>query len=353
MVSIRRVSKRCIGNDICQFAAFRYTSEWSVLSVLPSIAYTDYVLCSMASYCSYLGLSNMISFFTSWFPYSILIYHKASLTCIDSLISQVPNLTSLNLSDCPNIRTLAPLATALEMQQDQSRNQQDHDVDGGPLHEPPIRRTLSLRHLWVRGCNLSRMSREEWSDVFDALAESSGPLERLTLSRNNMSFLHKGVGKLKRLTYLFIEDNNAGTSCGTMESNDEPRGSVSSSGFAIPDELGNLTSLRFISLCSNDVTALPRTMGRLNDNCDVYLHRNPNLKYPPPEYQRSIKTMRRFFHQERMALLRGAVLFMPHCKRARWRANERLYQPGGWGYEVCKERFEESVRRTSITLLSD
>eukprot|EP00957_Ditylum_brightwellii_P127959 9758874-Ditylum_brightwellii.AAC.1 len=59
--------------------------------------------------------------------------------------------------------------------------------------------------------------------------------------------------------------------------------------------------------------------------------------------------MRQFFHQERMKLLRGSVLLIPHLTRARWRALERLYQPGGSGYFGCKERFEETVRRTSIT----
>mmetsp|Transcript_1728 Transcript_1728/g.3692 ORF Transcript_1728/g.3692 Transcript_1728/m.3692 type:complete len:458 (-) Transcript_1728:90-1463(-) len=269
------------------------------------------------------------------------VRQNASLTCIDSLISQLPHLTSLNLSDCPNIRTLAPLASALSIVEDGNTDDLNLEEFAGNR----FRHTLNLRHLWVRGCNLSFMSKEEWANVFDALAESSGPLERLTLSRNSMSYLHGNIGKLKRLNYLFVEDNHAGggTKNGTNISN----------GFEIPDELGNLSSLRFVSFCGNNVTSLPRTMGRLNDNCDVYLHRNLNLIYPPQMYQRSVKTMRRFFHEERMALLRGAVMFMPHCKRARWRANERLYRPGGWGYVVCKERFEESARRTSISLVGD
>ena len=54
-----------------------------------------------------------------------------------------------------------------------------------------------------------------------------------------------------------------------------------------------------------------------------------------------------------MVLLRGTVLFLPHFERARWRANERLYRPGGWGYWACKERFEEITRRDSITLMGD
>ena len=260
---------------------------------------------------------------------------KASLRCIDSLTSQLPHLTSLNLSDCPNITTLAPLA---------------------------ISQVLNLRHLWVRGCNLSSMSREEWASVFDTLAES--PLERLTLSRNNMRYLHENVGKIKSLQYLFVEDNTSGFGNGRSSNNASISTLLTESdmvslpsyylansvAFEVPDELGNLSSLRFLSLCGNNITQLPKTMGRLNDNCDVYLHRNPNLTYPPMIHRNSIKAMRQFFHKERMNLFIGAVLFMPHFQRARNRANERLFRPGGLGYVECKNRFEETVRRTSITL---
>ena len=274
------------------------------------------------------------------------------MRCIDSLISQLPHLTSLNLSDCPNIRTLAPLA----IQQDivEETNHDDNPA-------PPRRRILNLRHLWVRGCNLSSMSREEWASVFDTLAEC--PLERLTLSRNNMRYLHENVGKLKTLQYLFVEDNAAGFGNGRSGDNANidtmlaesdmvslPSYYLTNSGMQLPDELGNLSSLRFLSLCGNNISSLPNTMGRLNDNCDIYLHRNPNLAYPPMIHRNSIKSMRQFFHKERMNLFFGVVLLNPSIKRARWRANERLYRPGGLGYVETKERFEENVRRTSITL---
>lgn len=278
------------------------------------------------------------------------------MASIDSIITQLPNLTSLNLSDCPNIRTLLPLASVVSIENDATSAEHDDDDDDDASRH----RLLALKHLWVRGCNLNTMSNEEWASVFDALAESTGPLERLTLSRNNMSYLHGNIGKLTSLTYLFVEDNNNNTGGGrsTTTSNnnnddddDDGRSSSSSSnnGFIIPEEIGTLQQLRFASLCGNNITRLPRQMAHLNLNCDVYLHRNPRLRYPPSPYQKSIQMMRQFFHQERMRLLRGSVLLMPHVTRARWRALERLYRPGGSGYVECKERFEEAVRRTSIT----
>ena len=182
------------------------------------------------------------------------------------------------------------------------------------------------------------MTSEEWANVFDALAGSTGPLERLTLSRNDMSYLHGNVGQLKSLTYMFVEDNN-------------PGGGVYNNGrdFVIPEEIGQLQQLQFLSLCGNNIKRLPQQMAHLKITCDVYLHRNPNLRYPPVQYQTSISLMRQFFHQERMKLLHGVVLLMPHLARARLRANEKMYQPGGSKYLECKERFEESVKRTSIT----
>jgi Leucine-rich repeat (LRR) protein len=120
---------------------------------------------------------------------------EASLKCIDSIITQLPHLSSLNISDCPNLLTLAPLAKC---------NAAIASFDHNDGEQPS---NLNLKHLWVRGCNLSEMSRAEWSAVFDALSKSSGPLERMTLSRNRISYLEGGISKLKNLSYLFVEDN--------------------------------------------------------------------------------------------------------------------------------------------------
>ena len=68
------------------------------------------------------------------------------------------------------------------------------------------------------------MSEDAWAIAFDALSKSTGPLERLTMSRNKMSYLHGGIGKLKSLTYLFVEDNDGAAEGGK--------------GFGIPEELG-------------------------------------------------------------------------------------------------------------------
>ncbi|KAL3785107.1 hypothetical protein HJC23_006156 [Cyclotella cryptica] len=278
------------------------------------------------------------------------IRQNSSLTCIESIIEQLPNLSSLNLSDCPNLRTLAPIARYASYDDNESQftlnlNNNGHgDIsDERPIRREPSnnqsQRSLNLRHLWIRGCNLSTMSKKEWSKVFDALSRSSGPLERMTLSRNRMRFLEGGIGKLESLSYLFVEDNCPASNDSLGDS--EMR-------FELPMELGSLKNLRFLSLCGNNVTHLPRTMGRLNVNCDVHLQRNPNLVYPPAGHATSVKSMRQYFHQERMALVRGAILFLPHVKRSKFRANERLYCPGGSGYYVCKDRFEDAARKHSI-----
>lgn len=146
------------------------------------------------------------------------ILHQASLTCIESIIAQLPHRSSLNVSDCPNLRTLLPLAKYAFHDDDESHSLSNlNNLDDDDLTDQlPVRRELSnnrthrslnLRHLWIRGCNLSTMSKTEWSAVFEALSQSSGPLERMTLSRNRMWFLEGGIGKLESLSYLFVEDN--------------------------------------------------------------------------------------------------------------------------------------------------
>ena len=188
------------------------------------------------------------------------------------------------------------------------------------------RRKLRLKNLWIRGCNLSSMQSEEWGRVFDNLAESTGPLEMLTLSGNRLTHLHENVVKCKGLAQLFIEDNDQMTP---------------SSSLVLPENLGDLSRLTSLSLCGNNLRRLPRTIGRLGDRCDIHLQRNSNLVHPPPRYLQNIQTIREFYHEERMKLVRGMILFMPHYNRARIRANERLYEPGGSGYYECKRRFEE------------
>ncbi|KAL7517305.1 hypothetical protein ACHAWX_002239 [Stephanocyclus meneghinianus] len=278
------------------------------------------------------------------------IRQNSSLTCIESIIAQLPNLSSLNVSDCPNLHTLAPIAKYASQDDDESGSSLNLNYNDESTNQSPIgretsnnqtHRSLNLRHLWIRGCNLSAMTRNEWSAVFEALSLSSGPLERMTLSRNRMSFLEGGIGKLESLSYLFVEDNYSVGGNGIGD-----RGTR----FDLPVELGSLKNLRFLSLCGNNLTHLPRTLGRLNPNCDVHLQRNPNLVYPPAPHSGSVKSMRQYFHQERMALLRGMVLLVPHVKRSKFRANERLYRPGGSGYYVCWNRFEEAARKKSILM---
>ena len=222
------------------------------------------------------------------------------LNYIGPILRQIPNLTSLNISDCAGLTSLLPIATV-------------------PME---TRRNLALKHLWVRGTNLAGMSVGEWEGVFRALAQSSGPMERLALCRNEMAALPCSVVLLcSSLTYLFVED---------MPS------------IAIPEVIGSLRRLRYLSLAGNDLKRLPRTIGRLgnSDTFDINLHRNPNLLSPPPEYQHSFEAIREYLHMERMRIFRGMIRFYPHMRRARLRANERMFRPNGSGYWSSKERFE-------------
>lgn len=201
---------------------------------------------------------------------------------ISPILRQIPNLTSLNVSDCPGLTSLLPIATV-------------------PME---TRRNLALKHLWVRGTSLAGMTVGEWEGVFLALAQSSGLMERLALCRNEMAALPCSVVLLcSSLTYLFVEDMP---------------------GIAIPEVIGSMRKLRYLSLAGNDLKRLPRTIGRLgnSDTFDINLHRNPNLLSPPPEYQHSFEAIREYLHMERMRFFRGMIRFYPYMRRARLRANE-------------------------------
>mmetsp|Transcript_35315 Transcript_35315/g.77363 ORF Transcript_35315/g.77363 Transcript_35315/m.77363 type:complete len:431 (+) Transcript_35315:321-1613(+) len=230
-----------------------------------------------------------------------------TLQDIGSIVSQLPNLQSLYICDCSNLTSILPIATV-------------------PVQ---TRRRLALKHLWIRGVNFSRTTAEEWEGIFKSLAMSTGPVERLALSRNQMAYLPCSIASLSTsLAYLFIEDMP---------------------GITLPDVIGSFSSLRYLSLAGNDLKRLPATIGRLgiSSPVDVHVHRNPNLTYPPAEYQESIASMREFFHLERMKVFRGIVRLYPHLRRARLRANERLFEPGGTGFIECKARFERQASSQS------
>lgn len=233
---------------------------------------------------------------------------------IGPILRHVPNLTSLNISDCRSLTSLLPIAME-------------------------TRRDLALKNLWVRGTNLADMTVGEWEGVFRALAQSSGPMERLALCRNQMLALPCSIVLLcSSLTYLFVEDMP---------------------GIVIPEVIGSMRRLRYLSLAGNDLKRLPRTIGRLGNGgvggsnialFEVNLNRNPNLISPPAEYQHSIEAIRKYWHTERMFLLRGLIRLYPHMRRARLRANERMFRPNGSGYWSSKERFE---RRQSSQQLDE
>ena len=233
---------------------------------------------------------------------------------IGPILRQIPNLTSLNVSDCPSLTSLLPIATV-------------------PME---TRRNLALKHLWVRGTSLADMTVGEWKGVFRAFAQSSGPMERLALCRNQLANLPCSIVLLcSSLTYLFVEDMPD---------------------IVIPEVIGSMKRLRYLSLAGNDLKRLPKTIGRLGNHgvgggiFSINLHRNPNLISPPAEYQHSIETIRVYLHTERMCLLRGLIRLYPHMRRARLRANERMYRPNGSGYWSSKERFE---RRQSSQQLDE
>lgn len=121
----------------------------------------------------------------------------------------------------------------------------------------------------------------------------------------------------------------------------------------LPPEIGQLQRLKLLVIEKTGITHLPLEIGRLNyDQCHVAIldgsksHINNNLpimKSPPKEYRGSIQAMQRYFTIQRIQICRGWVWLYLLFRRARLRALERLYQPGGRGYKRCRDRFYRSM----------
>lgn len=137
----------------------------------------------------------------------------------------------------------------------------------------------------------------------------------------------------------------------------------------LPAEIGLLQHLKIMSIENTGIVHLPPEMGRLNSQqCLVAILDSPIstctsrmssgssctttndkaqdvgvMKSPPKCYRGSIQAMQRYFTRQRIQIWKGWVWLFVLFRRARLRALERLYEPGGRGYKYCRDRFQRSV----------
>jgi len=128
----------------------------------------------------------------------------------------------------------------------------------------------------------------------------------------------------------------------------------------LPPEIAQLQHLKLLVIEKTGITHLPFfELGRLNydqchlailDGSEAKVNTNTNdndnaaiMKSPPKEYRGSIQAMKRYFTIQRIQIWRGWVWLYLLFRRARLGALKRLYQPGGIGYNRCRDGLYRSM----------
>jgi hypothetical protein len=269
------------------------------------------------------------------------------LASLSTTVRQFPSLSSLSVIDCPALASLSSLSAVPE--------------------------DINLQALRFNNCkNLRVTELDDWGDAMRALGKTSSAVLVLNItSCQNLRCIPPSISHLKNIL-----------SCLRLESNDNLS--------ILPQELGELKSLAEFQLINCPcITSLPPSMCRLDDYCNVSITNNNNLihkifvdskeededggrnGYDMDElscyrlqtaeskacmfyYSRKIILMDRYFKRCRMRNLRGVVRLSTLFRRARYRAVDRIYRPGGEGFIRCRKRFSDmsqiEVDRNGIDL---
>lgn len=235
---------------------------------------------------------------------------------LKSILTQLPLLQFLRIDNCPNMCSLSPLVEWLD-------------------DTTSVLPNLNIKVLSFRYCGITDPDPTEWDQIMSCLAQSFGPIESLELTGTKISFLPSSIHYLKNsLNELIVSDN--------------PNFKK------IPDEIALLypnmgherQTIPYLCFSNNTLLEyLPTTIGRLDDSVQIMVSQCPNLKQPSKCYRGSVCAMRVYFMLHRCRILRGIVRLIILLKKARMRANERLFQPGARGYQLCEARFKELQSR--------
>jgi len=242
---------------------------------------------------------------------SLHILENEKLEDVHSLVNQFPKLSWLILCNCRNFTDLGSIANVSKSR-------------------------LSLQRLYIIRCGVSFQSLNEknnidinnstrddqyWTKTFTALPN----LQELVINEcpNLISLpmsLHCLSESLRKLT---LGRN------------------VNLKSFEV---IGSLTSLESFNLYSNSsICALPSTMHLLPENCRLFIYENPKLIRPPANFIISIQGINRY--RKFWILIRGITHLVILFRKAKQRANDRLFRPTGSGYIECKSRFNKNKNK--------
>jgi len=199
-----------------------------------------------------------------------------------------------------------------------------------------------MHSLSFNECGLSVTRDDDWASGMEALARTgrnrAGFLSISISGCDSLTHLPSSIGKLKdtvKNRVLLYLRRNANLS-------------------HLPHELGNIPKLLTLGIEScPKIVHLPWTLKRLSLHTSIDLSNQWGLienmgmtkaakAFGPPFFtiDRSIS----YFTIARRKFYHGLFLLSIYFARARRRAIERLYAPGGTRYEEGRDRFEETIR---------
>jgi len=238
---------------------------------------------------------------------------------LSPLLSLFPNIMMLHLHGCRGIQSLDFLScnpppapphglglqlTILDMK--------DCGLVYSPSWETSIRAlTLALSQSQSRSRSTNSDSDRDLQITIRDCHELQMIPSSIGLLRNNLTYLH--LGNLPKLTSL-------------------------------PAAIGDLHKLDLLVVRNTSIVNLPQEIGRLQDGCQVDLSggTTTTMICPPRCFRGSVCAMRRYFAEKRLRVFRGLVRLVILFQKARMRAVDRLFEPGGKGYKRCRESFLQS-----------
>ena len=251
-----------------------------------------------------------------------ILYNCPQLNDLSSLLSLFPNIMMLHLDGCRGIQSLDFLSSAGA----------GSNSNNPP---PPHGSRLQLTILDMKDCGLVYSPSWETSIRALALSQSQSQSQSQSTRSNNDSDLQitirdchelqmipSSIGLLRNnLTYLHLANLPKLTS--------------------LPATIGDLHKLDLLVVRNTSIVNLPQEIGRLQDGCQVDLS-GETMICPPKCFRGSVFAMRRYFAEKRLRAFRGLVRLVILFQKARIRAVDRLFQPGGMGYKRCRESFLQS-----------
>ncbi len=240
-------------------------------------------------------------------------YKCHELMSFSSTVKQFASLSSLSARDCQRLTSLSSLS----------------DI-------PP---QTSLQALRINNCGLCITSDHDWEEAMKAIGDTPSIGMVLNITSCN---------KLRRLP-ISMKYLGRVLSCLRLESNYNLN--------HLPDIICEMKSMvEFQLINCPAICSLPPSMSRLRNECKISITGNDNLiekisqdilkgngSKESSYFSQKIGKMKGHFIQSRVRQLKTLVNLTILLRRARLRANHRIYQPGGAGFLRCRAHFHMMV----------